>query len=79
MIARIAETENLPADLDPEYVARQRAFIAAQPGFCGGYHMLEAGNESANDAPEDYRVSSVARACWAVAETPARRANRETS
>jgi hypothetical protein len=29
MIARIAETENLPADLDPEYVARHRAFIAA--------------------------------------------------
>jgi heme-degrading monooxygenase HmoA len=42
MIARIAETENLPADLDPEYVARHRAFIAAQPGFCGGYHLLDA-------------------------------------
>jgi heme-degrading monooxygenase HmoA len=42
MIARIAETEKLPADLDPEYVARHRAFIAAQPGFCGGYHLLDA-------------------------------------
>ena len=42
MIARIAETENLPPDLDPQYVARHRAFIAAQPGFCGGYHLLDA-------------------------------------
>lgn len=42
MIARIAELEKLPADLDPQYVARHRAFIASQPGFCGGYHLLEA-------------------------------------
>jgi hypothetical protein len=42
MIARIAETEKLPVDLDPEYVVRHRAFLAAQPGFCGGYHLLEA-------------------------------------
>lgn len=41
MIARLAEHGRLPADLDPDYVARQRAFIAAQPGFCGGYHLLE--------------------------------------
>ena len=41
MIARIAEHAYLPADLDPEYVARHRAWIAAQPGFCGGYHLLE--------------------------------------
>ena len=42
MIARIAELEKLPADLEPHYVALQRAFIAGQPGFCGGYHLLEA-------------------------------------
>jgi heme-degrading monooxygenase HmoA len=41
MIARLAEHSQLPANLDPEYVARHRAWIAAQPGFCGGYHMLE--------------------------------------
>jgi hypothetical protein len=23
------------------YVARDRAWIASQPGFCGGYHLLE--------------------------------------
>jgi hypothetical protein len=41
MIARLAEHSHIPADLDPEYVARHRAWIAAQPGFCGGYHLLE--------------------------------------
>jgi heme-degrading monooxygenase HmoA len=41
MIARVAEHTHLPADLDPEYVARHRAWIASQPGFCGGYHLLE--------------------------------------
>ena len=41
MIARLAEHSRLPADLDPDYVARHRAWIAAQPGFCGGYHLLE--------------------------------------
>ena len=41
MIARLAEHGHLPADLDPEYVARHRAWIAGQPGFCGGYHLLE--------------------------------------
>ena len=41
MIARLAEHSHLPADLDPAYVARHRAWIAAQPGFCGGYHLLE--------------------------------------
>ena len=41
MIARIAEHSQLPADLDPDYVARHRTWIAAQPGFCGGYHLLE--------------------------------------
>jgi heme-degrading monooxygenase HmoA len=41
MIARLAEHSHLPADLDPDYVARHRAWIAAQPGFCGGYHLLE--------------------------------------
>jgi hypothetical protein len=42
MIARLAEHSHLPANLDPDYVARHRAWIAAQPGFCGGYHLLEA-------------------------------------
>lgn len=41
MIARLAEHSHLPADLDPDYVARHRAWIASQPGFCGGYHLLE--------------------------------------
>ena len=41
MIARLAEHSHLPADLDPQYVSRHRTWIAAQPGFCGGYHLLE--------------------------------------
>jgi heme-degrading monooxygenase HmoA len=41
MIARLAEHSQLPADLDPEYVTRHRAWIAEQPGFCGGYHLLD--------------------------------------
>jgi hypothetical protein len=41
MIARLVEHSHLPPDLDPEYIARHRAWIAAQPGFCGGYHLLE--------------------------------------
>ena len=41
MIARLADHSHLPADLDPDYVARHRAWIASQPGFCGGYHLLE--------------------------------------
>jgi heme-degrading monooxygenase HmoA len=41
MIARLAEHSHIPADLDPQYVARHRNWIAAQPGFCGGYHLLE--------------------------------------
>ena len=41
MIARLAEHGPLPPGLDPEYVAAHRAFIAEQPGFCGGYHLLD--------------------------------------
>jgi heme-degrading monooxygenase HmoA len=41
MVARLAEQTNLPPDLDPDYVARHRAWMAEQPGFCGGYHLLE--------------------------------------
>ena len=41
MIARLAEHSHLPPDLDPDYVARHRVWMAAQPGFCGGYHLLE--------------------------------------
>ena len=42
MIARIAEHTRLPTDLDPDYVARHRTWIASQQGFCGGYHLLES-------------------------------------
>jgi hypothetical protein len=41
MIARLAEHSHIPADLDPQYVADHRNWIAAQPGFCGGYHLLD--------------------------------------
>jgi len=41
MIARLAEHSHLPKGLDPAYIARHRAWIASQPGFCGGYHLLE--------------------------------------
>ncbi len=41
MIARLVEHSHLPADLDPDYVARHRAWMAAQPGFCGGYHLFD--------------------------------------
>jgi hypothetical protein len=41
MIARLAEHAQLPENLDPDYVARHRAWVASQPGFCGGYHLLE--------------------------------------
>jgi len=41
MVARLAEHTNIPPDLDPNYVARHRAWVAEQPGFCGGYHLLE--------------------------------------
>jgi len=41
MIARLAEHSQLPADLDPDYATRFRTWLAAQPGFCGGYHMFE--------------------------------------
>jgi heme-degrading monooxygenase HmoA len=41
MIASLAEDTQLPADLDPEFGTRFRTWLAAQPGFCGGYHMVE--------------------------------------
>jgi heme-degrading monooxygenase HmoA len=41
MVARLAEHSHIPAGLDPAYVSSFRAWIAAQPGFCGGYHLLE--------------------------------------
>lgn len=40
MIARLAEHSHAPPNLDPEYVARHRAWLAAQPGLCGGYHSV---------------------------------------
>ena len=50
MIARVAEHEDIPADADEEYVARFRSLIASQPGFRGGYHLIE---------PESGRALSV--------------------
>jgi heme-degrading monooxygenase HmoA len=41
MIARIGEHSHLPEQVDPGYAAGIRAFLAARPGFCGGYHLLE--------------------------------------
>ncbi len=41
MIARLADHGPLPPGLDSEYVAAHRAFIAEQPGFCGGYHLFD--------------------------------------
>ena len=41
MVARIAEYKDPPTDPDPNDVARHRASVAAQRGFCGGYHLLE--------------------------------------
>ena len=41
MIARLVEHSHIPTDLDPEYVSGLRAWIASQPGFGGGYHLLE--------------------------------------
>jgi len=43
MIARIAEIDRLPADLDEDYVRRHREHLASLDGFCGGYHLLEPG------------------------------------
>ena len=42
MIARIGEHNHLPDDLDPDYASGIPAFLAGRPGFCGGYHLLEA-------------------------------------
>jgi heme-degrading monooxygenase HmoA len=41
MIARIAEIDRLPPDLDEEYLRRHREHLASLDGFCGGYHLLE--------------------------------------
>lgn len=41
MIARIGEHSHLPENLDPDDARGIRAFLAARPGFCGGYHLLE--------------------------------------
>lgn len=41
MIARVAEHEDIPAEADEQYVARFREFLCRQPGFRGGYHLLE--------------------------------------
>jgi heme-degrading monooxygenase HmoA len=41
MIARLAEHHQLAPDMEPDDVTDDRARIAEQPGFCGGYHLLE--------------------------------------
>lgn len=43
MIARVAEHEDIPTEADEEYVARFRELLRRQPGFRGGYHLLEPG------------------------------------
>ena len=73
MIARLAEHTRLPADLDPEYVARHRAWIASQPGFCGGYHLLEPDTGRALSLTmwqDDEALAAVERA-QAAAQGPA--------
>ena len=82
MIARIAEHSHLPAGLDPEYVARHRAWIAAQPGFCGGYHLLEPETGRALSITlweNDAALTAVGRAQSAPDSPADGRITRETS
>jgi heme-degrading monooxygenase HmoA len=41
MIARIADMQGLPADLDEDYARKIRERIASLDGFCAGYHLVE--------------------------------------
>ena len=43
MIARLSEHNQQSPDPDPGQVTRQHAWLAAQPGFCGGYDLFEPG------------------------------------
>jgi heme-degrading monooxygenase HmoA len=82
MIARIAEHTHLPPDLDPEYVARHRAWIASQPGFCGGYHLLESKTGRALSVTlweNDAALSAVERAQSTPGSPADGRISRETN
>jgi hypothetical protein len=39
MIARIGEHNQLPGNLDPDYVSGIREFVATCLGFCAGYDL----------------------------------------
>jgi heme-degrading monooxygenase HmoA len=73
MIARLAEHSHIPADLDPAYIARHRAWIAAQPGFCGGYHLLEAetGRALSLTMWQDHDALAAVEHAQAARESPA--------
>ena len=71
MIARIAEHNQLPADLDPGYVARHRAWMAEQPGFCGGYHLFETGHALSMTLWESDAALAAAERAQSAADTPA--------
>jgi heme-degrading monooxygenase HmoA len=73
MIARIAEHNQLPADLDPDYVMRHRAWMAEQPGFCGGYHLLESetGHALSVTLWESDDALAAAESAQSTADTPA--------
>jgi heme-degrading monooxygenase HmoA len=74
MIARLAEHSHIPEDVDPEYVARHRAWIAEQPGFCGGYHLLDAETGRALSLTiwqDGDAVAAVERAQAAASQGPA--------
>ena len=73
MIARLAEHNQLPADLDPDYVARHRAWMAEQPGFCGGYHLFESetGHALSMTLWESDAALAAAERAQSAADTPA--------
>ena len=82
MIARLAEHSHLPEDLDPQYIARHRAWIASQPGFCGGYHLFEADTGRALSLTmweDDDALAAVERAMAARQGPADGRISRQTS
>ena len=68
MIARIGEHNQLPDDLDPGYANGIRAFLAARPGFCGGYHLIEPETGHALSVTLWQDAGSLAAAETAMAE-----------
>jgi hypothetical protein len=73
MIARLAEHADSPADLDPALAARERAWIAAQPGFCGGYHLLEpeTGRALSLTMWQDHNALAAVQRAQATGQSPA--------